>query len=41
MVIQRQSSRLENLNIVVNDVIVHSSEIIDVRKEGPQFLDNG
>ena len=37
----RRSSRLEILNVHVDDVLVHSSEIIDVNKEGPQFLDNG
>ena len=36
----RRGSRVEILNVHVNDVLVHSSEIMDVSRNGPQFLDN-
>ena len=29
-------SRLENLNVRVNDVLVNSSDIIDISKDWPQ-----
>ena len=37
---RRRRSRLEILSGYVNDVLMSSSEIIDVSMDGPQFLDH-